>query len=187
MGEGQIIFLNGASSSGKSTVAKALQEALEEPYMHVSVDRFFEMLHPRYMDMELPRELMIAVMEGFQRSVAALASTGNNVIVDHVLAGKRFLRECVELMGDMPVIFVGVRAPLDVLKQRELERGDRHVGLAEFQFERVHQDIIYDIEIDTSASSPEECARQIIDALRAERTGPSAFARIRDAMGAETV
>jgi chloramphenicol 3-O phosphotransferase len=187
MGEGQIIFLNGASSSGKSTVAKALQEALEEPYMHVSVDRFFEMLHPRFHEAQLPREVMMAVMQGFHRSVAGLASAGNNVIVDHVLAGKPFLRECIALMGDMPVLFVGVHAPLEVLKQRELERGDRHVGLAEFQYERVHQDITYDIEIDTSASNPEECAQQIIDALGAEREGPSAFARIRDAMAAEAV
>jgi chloramphenicol 3-O phosphotransferase len=187
MPEGRIIFLNGASSSGKSTVAKALQEALEEPYLHLSVDSFFEMIHPRFHDAELPREVMIALMQGFHRSVAGLASAGNNVIVDHVLAGKPLLRDCVELMGDMPVLFVGVHAPLEALKQRELERGNRHVGLAEFQFERVHQGVMYDVEINTSASSPEECARQIIDALRAERKGPNAFATIRDAIAAEAV
>ena len=37
-GPGRIIFLNGASSSGKSTLAKALQAALAEPFLHVSSD-----------------------------------------------------------------------------------------------------------------------------------------------------
>lgn len=38
MNKGHIIFLNGTSSSGKTTIAKALQEKLAEPYMYVSVD-----------------------------------------------------------------------------------------------------------------------------------------------------
>jgi chloramphenicol 3-O phosphotransferase len=37
-GPGRIIFLNGASSSGKSTLAKAMQQALPEPFLHVSSD-----------------------------------------------------------------------------------------------------------------------------------------------------
>jgi len=34
---------NGTSSSGKTTIAKALQEKLTEPYMYVSIDNFFHM------------------------------------------------------------------------------------------------------------------------------------------------
>jgi chloramphenicol 3-O phosphotransferase len=34
-----IIYLNGPSSSGKTTLAKALQQAFEEPFLHVSVDK----------------------------------------------------------------------------------------------------------------------------------------------------
>jgi len=37
-GPGRIIVLNGASSSGKSTLAKALQLVLDEPFLHVSSD-----------------------------------------------------------------------------------------------------------------------------------------------------
>jgi hypothetical protein len=35
-GPGRIIFLNGASGSGTSTLAKAMQEPLPEPFLHVS-------------------------------------------------------------------------------------------------------------------------------------------------------
>lgn len=35
----QIIYLNGPSSSGKTTLAKALQYAFEEPFLHVGIDK----------------------------------------------------------------------------------------------------------------------------------------------------
>ena len=49
MMSGKIIMLNGASSSGNSTVAKALQEIMSEPFWHVSFDQLVdaEVLPPR--------------------------------------------------------------------------------------------------------------------------------------------
>ena len=35
---GRIILLNGASSSGKSSLAQALQRQLDEPFWHWSID-----------------------------------------------------------------------------------------------------------------------------------------------------
>ena len=35
----QIIYLNGPSSSGKTTLAKALQHAFEKPFLHVGIDK----------------------------------------------------------------------------------------------------------------------------------------------------
>ncbi len=49
MNVGKVIFLNGASSSGKSTIAKLLQPRLEEPFLHMQLDTFIEML-PRIED-----------------------------------------------------------------------------------------------------------------------------------------
>jgi chloramphenicol 3-O phosphotransferase len=39
-GPGRIILLGGASSSGKSTLAAALQAAMDEPFLHVFADQF---------------------------------------------------------------------------------------------------------------------------------------------------
>lgn len=33
-----IIFLHGASSSGKSTIARSLQAKIEKPFWHISID-----------------------------------------------------------------------------------------------------------------------------------------------------
>ena len=43
----QIILINGASSSGKSSLCKALQEHLAEPYIHLEEDRFVYKLTTR--------------------------------------------------------------------------------------------------------------------------------------------
>jgi chloramphenicol 3-O phosphotransferase len=56
---------------------------------------------------------------------------------------------------------VGVHAPLDVLEARELARGDRAIGLARWQFARVHQGVAYDFEVDTSTATPDACAQAI--------------------------
>ncbi len=42
---GNIIFLNGTSSSGKSSIAKELQALLAQPYVHMSVDGFLGVVH----------------------------------------------------------------------------------------------------------------------------------------------
>lgn len=42
MAETSIIFLNGASSSGKTTLGRALQAALEEPYFYLSSDQLVQ-------------------------------------------------------------------------------------------------------------------------------------------------
>lgn len=54
----------------------------------------------------------------------------------------------------LEVYYVGLFAPLDDLEQREKDRGDRLLGLARWQHDRVHKGISYDLEIDTSAHSP---------------------------------
>jgi len=38
--KGKIIFLNGTSSSGKTSLARALQRELEEPFLYYSSDTF---------------------------------------------------------------------------------------------------------------------------------------------------
>jgi chloramphenicol 3-O phosphotransferase len=48
-----------------------------------------------------------------------------------------------------------------VLEARERARGDRLIGLARWQLDRVHVGVAYDLEIDTTAASPLECARMI--------------------------
>jgi chloramphenicol 3-O phosphotransferase len=56
---------------------------------------------------------------------------------------------------------VGLHAPLAVLEARERQRGDRQAGLARWQYDRVHRNKRYDLELDTSTAAPMECAEAI--------------------------
>jgi chloramphenicol 3-O phosphotransferase len=184
MANGQVIFLNGTSSSGKTTIARALQERLAEPYMHVSIDGFFY-LYPervwnptRQEDIKVTVQLVPIVASGLHRSIAALAEAGNNVIVDHVLEEDEWLKECIERWAEMNILFVGVKCPLQILEQREAGRGDRNIGTARYQYDRVHAHGLYDVEVDTSVLDVNECARTILEALERKHS-PGAFSQLR--------
>ena len=43
-----IIFLNGASSAGKTSLGKALQDVLNEPYVLLGLDTFFHTVPARW-------------------------------------------------------------------------------------------------------------------------------------------
>ena len=110
--------------------------------------------------------LIPSVVSGFHKSVAALARSGNNIIVDHVLQEDEWLRECVENWAGLEVLFVGVKCPLEVAEQREKERSDRNIGTARYQFERVHTHELYDVEVDTSIHSVDGCVTRIMEAVK---------------------
>jgi len=48
----KIILLNGASSSGKSVIAKKFQEISSEPYLHTGIDYFMLMLPEKYLNVD---------------------------------------------------------------------------------------------------------------------------------------
>lgn len=182
MKNGKIIFLNGTSSSGKTTIAKELQQILEEPYLLVSIDNFISMLPQKYLNGEDPKTLNKAILNiipGMHHSISALASSGNNIIVDHVLQERQWLKECVNALSDFQVLFVGVRCPLEELEQREHKRGNRKKGMARFQYDLVHSHNIYDIEVDTSKYKPLKCAMQIKDILK-EKYACKAFKKLEE-------
>ena len=84
---------------------------------------------------------------------------------------------CAALDG-LRAFFVGVHCQLEILEERERNRGDRQIGLARWQFDRVHRYGAYDFTLDTSLLSPEQGAEQLIALIKSDRE-PQAFARIR--------
>jgi len=115
------------------------------------------------------RAVFPKLLSGFHHSLVALAQCGNNMIVDHVLVEgeepHHWLTECLTLLAPFDVCFVGVRCSLEELERREQQRGDRPTGLARWQYTRIHRQVIYDIEVDTSSHTAGECATRIQAAL----------------------
>ncbi|MGW6444658.1 chloramphenicol phosphotransferase CPT family protein [Lentzea sp. NPDC055074] len=159
-----IIFLNGTSSSGKSSIAAELLRELDTPYFHLSVDAFGAMRAvERTLGLDGPaqQELLRRTRAGFHRAVAGMARAGNDVVVDHVLSEPWRLQDCLTVLDGLDVVFVGVHCPPDELERRERARGDRTPGAAAAQLLSVHRHGLYDFEVDTGSSSPRECARAI--------------------------
>ena len=178
---GRIILLNGASSSGKTSIAEQLLVLLDPPYFHMSVDAINGM-RAKAKTLELPPAELAGVLArtraGFHRAVAGMAQAGNDVVADCVFSEPWRLLDCVAVLADLEVVFVGVHCSPGELRRRESARGDREPGLAAAQQHQVHAHGIYDIEVDTTSATPHECAAVIAGFLaRGER--PAAFDRLR--------
>lgn len=173
-----IIYLNGVTSAGKTTLAKGLQREIEAVALHVGIDAFIEMLPEAVQnDRQLHAENFSKFERGFHASIAALVAQSNNVVVDHVMSPEG-LDAAIGIFSGLDVLFVGVHCSLEELERREVERGDRRIGQAREQLEKIHKNAIYDIELDTSALSRELCVQQIVDYVRCGRK-PTAFDRMR--------
>lgn len=87
------------------------------------------------------------------------------MVVDHVFERQSWYDECLAAAQTADILLVGVRCPLEVVEERERTRQDRRNGLARSQFDVIHESKTYDLELDTSVLSPDDCARFIVDRL----------------------
>ena len=169
---GKIILINGASSSGKSSLCRALQTEIEEPFWHYSIDhlrdaKILPMQRIERGDFKWS-EIRTAFFSGFHRSLPAFAAAGNNLIVEHIVETEAWMRLLLELLHPFDVFFIGVHCPL-----AELERGDRRIGEARQDFYTAHKFTTYDLEID----SMEPLALNVENTISSwrTRTRPNAF------------
>ncbi len=163
---GVIIFLNGTSSSGKTTIANTLTTKLPD-FERMAIDDYWGQDHDlaHYIEEKDFQGTLKAAADAvyrFHRSIACRAIAGQNVIVDHVLENHDWAEHAAGcFLPPHRVLVVGVYCPLDVAIARENGRTDRISGTAQYQFPIIHTNKSYDLTVDTSVLSPEQCADQI--------------------------
>jgi chloramphenicol 3-O phosphotransferase len=185
MPPGNVVLLNGVSSSGKSSIARQLLDDLDTPYFHMGVDMFGAMrseTKTRALDRQAVAAVLRRTRAGFHRAVAAMASAGNDIVMDHVLSEPWRLDDCLAVMDGINVVFVGVHCSTDELERRERLRGDRVIGAAAAQIGAVHAHRIYDFQVDTSTDTAASCSAQIAEFLRRQPSG-RAFDQLRAMSG----
>ncbi len=197
---GQIVVLNGAPRSGKSSIVAVIQDTFDGVWMNLGVDRVMQMTPERYLpgiglrpggerpDLE---PLIVLMYRAMYESIAAHSRLGLNVVVDvgHHDANSEsrgILPDCARRLIGLPVLLVGVYCPLEVILERRRTTGwstGKHPDGASapptvrlWQHE-VHLPGIYDLELDTSMLSPEECATMIRQHLETGQA-PSAIQRL---------
>ena len=83
------------------------------------------------------------------------------MIVDEVVIDKTSWDDWTAALRDVDVTWVGIRCSAKVAAARERVRGDRFTGLARAQTATVHQDAVYDFEIDTTTQAPGESLTEL--------------------------
>ena len=205
---GTVIILNGSSAAGKTTLQKELQKTLNELYLTVGIDGFFDAILPHdfpdgqsIVGGEFVRGVTIStdaqghqviklnfgeagrrVVTGMHNAFAAYAAAGNNLVIDYILYEKEWLPELVNALKNYKVYFVGITIPLEILEGRERARGTSPVGHARSHYDIVHAHGGYDLEVDTSKMSSQEAAATIRQFML-DNPEPQAFKKLSEQDG----
>ena len=192
---GQIIILNGVPRSGKSSIVAVIQDTFDGLWMNLGVDRFMQMTPTRYLpgiglrpggERQDIEPLVPILYRAMYESIAAHSRLGLNVVVDvghhdAYAIPRGILPDCAQRLSGLPVLFVGVRCPIEIIMERRRTTGWDTGSAADAVVPRpvrlwqqeVHIPGIYDLEVDTSTLSPSECATLIRQHLE---HGPAATA-----------
>jgi chloramphenicol 3-O phosphotransferase len=196
---GRVVILNGAPRSGKSTIARAIQEKLDGRWINLGVDHAMA---------SLPASLKpgIGLRPGGERpdleadianlyfalydSIAAHARLGFDVVADfgHHDSYSRplgVLPACARRLEGLQTLFVGVRCPIDIIMARRnadpqdgyYESGEGIPEPVQLWQDAVHVPGIYDLELDTSLLDADQCVLEIANALEQPRRS-SAFGQL---------
>jgi chloramphenicol 3-O phosphotransferase len=187
---GQIIVLNGAPRAGKSTLANAIQDSFDGAWMNLGLDKFKKATPERFQpgiglrpggerpDLE---PLVQTLYSAMYHSIAAHSRLGVNVVADtthhdYYSRPLNILATCARIVSGLPVLFVGVRCPIEVVMERRNKtwgwgyNDDGSIPLPILRWqEAVHRPGTYDIELDTSKCSPARCAELISERLASGR------------------
>jgi chloramphenicol 3-O phosphotransferase len=203
---GQVVILNGAPRSGKSSIAKVIQDTFDGVWMNLGVDAYILEMTPQKFRPGIglrpggegpALEALIPVWyAALYESIAAHSRLGLNVVVDvghHDSYTKplNILPDCARRLAGLPVVFVGVRCAIEEVMRRrnagqpgretryERSTADEPVPATVLRFqEEVHKPGIYDFEIDTTNATPAECAEEIRAKLEEGISKPSAFEKL---------
>lgn len=165
-----VIILNGGSSSGKTSVAKCLQDSLQVPWLRFGIDDLIDAMPDAMIDTDRgirfdsdgsvsPGHEFRALESAWMLGIAAMVRGGARVIIEDVfVSGADARKRWQESLRGLRVLWVGVFCDPAVASEREVRRGDRVAGMAALQATAVHVGMDYDVRVDTTEMRPEECA-----------------------------
>jgi len=219
---GQIIIVSGTSGSGKSTTCELFARRSDDFWLLYGIDHFMSATFPRKfghhgerckdgfsaqpVDANNPDgplrwhfgEMGTKAFSAFHEWVAAASREGCNIILDHLMTlDPSLLQDCIWRLNGLPVLFVILKPPYDVLMERIASReiGNRFATsrysqeqvnqskarlerLRPWFYEATYANACCDLEIDTAQLQPEQVCDLIEQRLA---TGPgTAFDELRN-------
>jgi chloramphenicol 3-O phosphotransferase len=181
----EMIVLNGGSGSGKTSLARRLRDLLDRPWVTLGVDNLIDALAPSLVGDAPPRPGRAPLLwfgadgtvvvdaawrpveSAWYEGVASMARAGLGVIVDEVLLdGRVGQQRLAAALDGLDVLWVGVHCDPTVAAAREQTRADRVAGMAASQALIVHEGVGYDVVVDSTSASIDECAQAVLRCVR---------------------
>ena len=159
-----VILLNGSSSAGKSSIAKAMKQLLLDSGTDVvilSLDDYLQMSANE----PIWEDDVFAIMPHMCEGIAEALQGGKTVIIDHVITSVRIWQALCNAVSGFQMKTVLVSCDVETLRRREAERGDRCAGSAEASLQYLYPKAGYDLCVDSSEASPAALAEMIVNSL----------------------
>lgn len=174
--QGILVFLNGTSSSGKTSISTELINQKD-----LSIDDFFNNYYdfinnkfpddpPKEIDHQVVSQILDdSIFSVYHSTIKLLLELGFNVIADTIIDNDKRFNEFIDQFFDQPTLFIGVICSEEELIKREQTRGDRQIGLAASQFSKVYCIDEYDLEVNTEEMNPIECSEKILSFIKSNK------------------
>ena len=163
-----IIYLNGVTSAGKTSIVEALRKAGAQFY-YLSDDLFEDHIIDVEYDDPKYWEASAEAIFLMHKTARLFADHGKTVVIDSMLlelpAFAPHYSRVLEIYRGYDLKMVEVFCPLELCRQRNLLRPDRHENQSLEQARVMAQNVRYDLRLDTSALSPDQCAALIMKQL----------------------
>ncbi|WP_318627211.1 chloramphenicol phosphotransferase CPT family protein [Paenibacillus polymyxa] len=181
MKQGILVFLNGTSSSGKTSISTELINQKEILFYHLSIDDFFNNYYdfinnkfpddpPKEIDHQVVSQILDdSIFSVYHSTIKLLLELGFNVIADTIIDNDKRFNEFLDQFFDQPTLFIGVICSEEELIKREQKRGDRQIGLVASQFSKIYCFGEYDLEVNIEEMNPIECAEKIISFIKSNK------------------
>jgi chloramphenicol 3-O phosphotransferase len=164
----QLIVVEGGSGTGKSSLARSLQERfLPQQWLHFSVDTLLYCLPASVLDMVNQRNDWSAVdKSAITRStygcLRTLLDEGHRVIFDCVVMTEQRARDLLTALQLHRPVLVRLTCSWEEIERRTIARGDRTIEEARRGFETSGLHLTVDYEIDTTHRSSTEIAETLV-------------------------
>ena len=172
MKKGRIIFLNGVTSSGKTSIVDALQARKNKFFYVVANDLFEQMIGDEYLREDYWKYLSDVIIMMYH-TAKLFSDCGKDILIDGILVERAEIQphyeKMREILKDNPLDIVEVYCPLEICRMRNLERGDRYEKQSDEQSKIMAKNIKYSCRVETNKNTPEECAEIIMRNLFKEK------------------
>jgi len=171
---GKVIFLNGVTSCGKTTVAECVKAMCSEPVYVFSNDIFHNMVSPRVYEKHESAfwHFVADTITAQYYAARGCADAGFTVLIDGMLLdlpeyierfGKRNIELVNEIFAGCDFTLIDLTCPPDELRRRNIARGDRGVNQSDEQLSFMTKEYHADLTFDVMTTMPDETAEAILN------------------------